>query len=139
MRKKADYRIAKLRLCDTALLYLTVIMLASSIQLEVTGGKDAVWVWAHIVTGTLFFTGILWHCYLHFGLHGLIRRLCKRHIWISLSFLLTAISAAIATGHWLTVATHSMPGAVHGKIGLVFIAIVTGHIIHRIRFYKQSL
>ena len=32
-----------------------------------------------------------------------------------------------------------MPGAVHGKIGFVFIAIVIGHIIRRIRFYKQSL
>ena len=131
-------KIAKLKVCDWTLLSLTVIMLASSIQLEVTGGKDPLWVWAHIVTGTLFFTGILWHCYLHFGMHDWIRRLRKRYIWISLFFLLTFMSAAIATGHWLTVATHSMPGAVHGKIGFVFIAIVTGHIIHRIRFYKQK-
>lgn len=130
-------RIAKLRLCDVTLLSLTIIMLVSSIQLEITGGNSPLWVWAHIVAGTLFVIGILWHCQLHFGNKGWLRRLRKRYSWLASFFLLTLVSAAVATAHWLTVGLHSMPGAVHGKIGFIFLAIVIGHTARRFRFFMS--
>lgn len=48
----------KLKLCDWVLLVATVMMLASSIQLEATGSRAVTWVWLHIIIGCLFFTGI---------------------------------------------------------------------------------
>lgn len=57
----------KLKICDWLLLVATVVILASSIQLEATGSRAVVWVCLHIIVGCLFFANIIWHLYLHFG------------------------------------------------------------------------
>lgn len=56
---------AKLRMCDSWLLVLTVLMLASGIQLEATAGAVAAWVWAHIGLGIILVLCIIWHIRLH--------------------------------------------------------------------------
>lgn len=57
----------KFKICDWLLLVATVVMLASSIQLEATGSCAVIWVWLHIIIGCLFFASIIWHLYLHLG------------------------------------------------------------------------
>lgn len=49
----------KLKICDWLLLVATVVMLASSIQLEATGSCAVIWVWLHIIIGCLFFASII--------------------------------------------------------------------------------
>lgn len=70
----------KLKICDWLLLVTTVVMLASSIQLEATGSCAVIWVWLHIIIGCLFFASIVSlgvfennpsaiHCYEAAGFH----------------------------------------------------------------------
>lgn len=46
----------KFKLCGWLLLVTTVLITASSIQLEVTGGALRAWVWVHMVIAILFIT-----------------------------------------------------------------------------------
>ena len=55
-----------LKICDWTLLVLTLLILASSLQLEITAGATPLWVWLHMAAGTLFLLLILRHLYLHF-------------------------------------------------------------------------
>ena len=55
----------KFKLCGWLLLVTTVLITASSIQLEATGGASCAWVWVHMVVAILFITLIGWHIYLH--------------------------------------------------------------------------
>ena len=48
-------KVDKLRLCGWLLVVATALILASSIQLEVTGGCCNLFVWLHVILGCLFF------------------------------------------------------------------------------------
>lgn len=136
--KKAE----KLRLCDWMLVFATVFILASSIQLEVTDSRNIIWVLIHIIIGSLFFANIVWHLYLHFGWKSWVQRLRKQKSpvtrWLTVFALLTLISAFIALFHWIGTYTHSPIGGIHGKIGFVFLIIVIGHTAKRIKFFKTK-
>jgi hypothetical protein len=130
-------KVDKLRLCGWLLVVATALILASSIQLEVTGGCCNLFVWLHVILGCLFFAAILLHLYLHFNWKSWIGRLWKRTPmmrWLTISALLTLISGFIALFHWIGEHMHSPLGAVHGKIGFVFLAIVIWHTAKRIKF-----
>lgn len=132
----------KLKICDWLLLVATVVMLVSSIQLEATGSRAAIWVCLHIIIGCLFFASIIWHLYLHFGWKSWLRKFRKQKSfitrWLAVFGLLTLISAIVASAHWIGSWTHSSLGGVHGKIGFIFIAIAIGHTVKRIKFFKSK-
>ncbi len=135
---KAD----KLRLCDTLLAVSAVAILLSGIQLEVTGGRTALWVWLHAGIGTLFFANIAWHLYLHFGWNSWVQRLRKQKSRVThglaILALLAFISTVVALFHYVGTRLHSVPGAVHGKIGFLFLLIAIGHTVKRIKFFKRK-
>ncbi len=132
----------KLKLCDWLLLAATAMMLASSIQLEVTGSRDPMWVWQHIIIGCCFFANIIWHLHLHFGWKSWIQKLHKQKSsvtrWLVVFTLLAIISAIVAFFHWMDSYTHSSLGGVHGKIGFMFLVLAIGHTIRRIKFFKKN-
>lgn len=115
-------KIDMIRRVDWILLPATIAMLASSVQLEATAGRCAVWVWGHICIGLFFFGLILWHLWLHFPIGVWTVRLWRSKApdmrWMTALMLLTLISAIIATGGWIASPTHSIAGAIHGKSDL---------------------
>lgn len=131
----------QLKSCDRLLLIITILMLASSIQLEATAGRSVWWVWIHIIVGCCFFANIIWHLYLHFGRKSWIERLRKQKSpvtrLLAIFGLLTIISAIAAFFLWVGPQTHTSPGGWHGKIGFIFIALAIGHTIKRIGFYNR--
>lgn len=133
-------RVEKLRLCGWMLVFATTFILASSLQLEVTDSRSIVWVLIHVIIGSLFFANIVWHLYLHFGWKSWIQRLRKQKSpvtrWLAVFALFTLISALVALFHWIDTYTHSQVGAIHGKVGFVFIALAIGHTVKRIKFFK---
>lgn len=133
-------KIEKLRLCDWVLVFATAFILASGIQLEVTDSRSIAWVLIHIIIGSLFFSNMVWHLYLHFGWKSWIQRLQKQKSpvtrWLAIFALLTIISTFVALFHWIGTYTHSPVGAIHGKIGFVFITLAIGHTVKRIKFFK---
>lgn len=133
-------KVKKLRLCDWMLVFATAFILASGIQLEVTDSSSIAWVSIHIIIGSLFFANIVWHLYLHFGRKSWVQRLWKQKSpvtrWLAIFALLTIISTFVALFHWIGTYTHSPVGAIHGKIGFVFIALAIGHTVKRIKFFK---
>lgn len=133
---------SKLKICNLALLFTTVVILASSIQLEATGSRGLLWVWLHVVVGCGFFANIGWHLYLHFGWKEWLRRLSKQKSrltrWLSLFALLTILSAIATLIHWISHNyLHSQLGAVHGKLGFIFLILAIVHTVKRFKFYTR--
>lgn len=131
----------KLKICDWLLVILTVLMLSSSIQLEITSGSSKFWVWMHIVLGTAFFVMIGWHLRLHFQWRNWFRLLWKQKLkntkWLTAVGILTIVTAVISTIGWVVSPEHSKIGAVHGKFGFLFVALVLWHIFRRLKFYRN--
>lgn len=132
----------KIKRCNRLLLFTTVAMLASSIQLEATGSRSILWVWLHILAGLLFTGNAIWHIYLHFGWKSWGGKLRKQKSpvtkWLAFGGLLTLLSALAASVHWLSAYTHSPLGGVHGKLGFLFLTLAIGHTLKRIRFFKAQ-
>ena len=55
-----------LKLCDWLLLPVMSLILASGIQLEITGGAGRWTVWVHIALGLVLMALAIWHVYLHY-------------------------------------------------------------------------
>lgn len=131
---------SKLKICDWMLVFITVLSIASSLQLEITGSQSVGYVWLHIILCCLFFANIVWHLYLHFGWNGWNRRLMKQKStitrWLAIMAMLTLISAVVTVFHWIGSQSHSYIGAVHGKLGFIFIILAIIHTVKRINFYK---
>lgn len=91
----------KLKICNIALLALSVLMLASAIQLEVTGGSSVAFVWLHIVVGILFAANIGWHIQLHYRWRNWLKMLWKRTSvikWLTATGILTLVSCKRLVG-----------------------------------------
>lgn len=125
-------KIAKMRSCDWTLIALTIVTLASSVQLEATGSLSIIWVWLHILIATLFIVLIGWHLFLHFKWKNWFNKLWRQKSpvtrWLGIFYFLTILSAIVALCHWLGTYTHS-----HGKNGFIFIAIAIGYTVKRIK------
>lgn len=130
----------KLKICDWALLPVTVLMLASGVQLE-GWWLGMSYIWIHIALGLLFFLLIGWHLWLHFNWQNWFVRLKrqKSHVtkWLAAAGTLTLLTAIVATIHMFITWHHSPIGGWHGKLGFVFIALAIGHVVKRIKFYKK--
>lgn len=133
----------KLRLCVWTLVALTLVMLASSIQLEIISGAISAWVILHILVGAVFFALIGWHLQLHYQWRNWLRLLWRQKSsntkWLTAIGLLTLLTAIIATAGWIASPEHSKIGAVHGKFGFLFIALALWHTICRHRFLFKRL
>ena len=132
----------KIRICDWSLVLLTVVTIVISILLEVTGSISAGLIWAHSIIAILFFADIIWHIYLHFKWKSWIYKFCKLKSpatrWLAVSGLLTLLTGIAAIIRRVITAQHSPLGAVHGKIGFIFMMIVALHTMKRISFYKSQ-
>lgn len=133
-------KMRKLKVCDWILLIVTCLILPSSIQLEIIACSSIIWVWAHIIVGTMFFVLIGWHLQLHFQWRNWFRLLWKQKLkntkWLVAIGILTIITAVISTVGWVVSPEHSKIGAVHGKLGFLFIALALWHIFRRLKFYR---
>ncbi len=132
-------KIMKLKICNWALLPVTVLMLASSIQLEFWR-VGMPFIWAHIVIGVLFFMLIGWHLYLHFHRQnwfvGLKRQKSAVTKWLAVFAVATFLPSIDETIPLFITWYHATIGRWHGEIGYVFLALAIVHIVKRIRFYK---
>lgn len=135
-------KLRKLKVCDWMLLIIIVLMLSSSIQLEITAGSGIIWVWAHIFVGVMFFVLIGWHLQLHFQWRNWFRLLWKQKLkntkWLTIIGILTIITAVISTIGWIVSPDHSKIGAVHGKLGFLFVALTLWHIFRRFKFFYHT-
>lgn len=132
----------RLSICNHLLLVITILMLASSIQLEITAGSIHFWVWVHVILGLLFFGLISRHLYLHFKWRNWLKVLWKQKRantrWMTLFGILTLLTAIVATVGWLMSPAHTPLGAIHGKLGFIFIALALWHILKRMKYYRGS-
>ena len=130
-------KLSKMRLCDWLLIGLTILSLASSIQLEFTHCTSISWVWSHVIIATSFIVLIGWHLYLHFQRRNWVKmlRVQKSPVtrMLGIFCILTIISAIIAFIKWVNVYSHTIAGGIHGKIGFLFLAICIAHTIKRIK------
>lgn len=56
---------------------------------------------------------------------------------MSIFGLLVILSAVIATIDWCMKGIHTGPGAIHGKIGFIFLIAVLIHLIRHFGFYRK--
>ena len=131
MKKKT-----KLKYCDWSLLFLTIVILASGVQLEINLSGERIWVWLHIAAGILFMIDIFWHLGLHHNRSKIVDTHRKKHPWLGGFFILTLLSGIIATCYWYDTFIHSTIGGIHGKFGFLMILAVIIHICHHIKFYR---
>lgn len=133
----------KLKSCNLTLPVATFAILVSGIQLEAISGNSIPSVWIHIIIGLSFFALILWHIRLHSKYKDWPKLLWRRKPadmkWLTVSGLLTLLTAVIATAGWLESPDHSRIGAVHGKLGFLMTAIAIWHIARRISFYRNIM
>ncbi|MDE6577787.1 MAG: hypothetical protein K2J82_02320 [Muribaculaceae bacterium] len=130
----------KLKILNVGLLPMTLAILASGIQLELTESSGTGSVWTHIGIGIVFMTMVVYHIYMHFGNSNWFARFSKLKSqftrilwWVS---LITLFSGVIAMIHWFVSQEHSPIGGIHGKIGFLMILMAIFHIGKRIKFFK---
>ncbi len=128
----------RLRLCAWTLALLGIASLVSSVQLEMCEGRVAWAVWLHVALCLLLMCGVGVHIFLHFQFRnwwkcfGMLKSHVTRVLGVFCAF--TFVTGAMALVQWLVHQSHSGIGAVHGKIGFVFLLLCIGHAIKRKRF-----
>ncbi len=134
-------KIVKLRICDYLLAILSVLILASGIQLE-GWWLGMTFIWLHLAVGIAFMGLIVWHLELHFGWSNWWwkffsgRSVVNR--WLFVTGLLTLITAVWATARMFITWHHSSIGGWHGKIGFAMMALVIIHASMRYRFFLKK-
>lgn len=135
-------KITKLRICDWSLLLLTIIMIASSLQLQFTW-LGMTFIWLHIAFGLAFFLLIGWHLQLHFNRRKWIPAISNQKSGVTkllaVFCALTLITALIATIMMFITWHHSAIGSLHGYLGFAFLILLIIHIAARIRFYAKKI
>lgn len=142
---KKDMKAAtKNKLCNKSLGVVLVLMLASGIQLEATGGKHEWSVWVHIAAGIVLCILSCYHIYLHYRTGNWFSRFAKnrnvatRILWWT--FLLTAISGIAVTAVWIADGfVHSPLGGVHGKIGFLMVIVAIAHVARNIKPHSTNI
>lgn len=138
----------QLRLCNASLMIVAVFMLISSIQMEALAG-DSLWgisfetlTFIHAGIGMVMFSLVAWHLYLHFGDLGWITKLQKSPRStkaLAIFGALTLSSGIFILAYMLTYFQHNLVGAIHGKIGFVFIALCGIHIYKYWAWIKRKI
>ncbi|WP_300502316.1 hypothetical protein [uncultured Duncaniella sp.] len=133
-------KIEKLRICNWTLLFLSFLMLVSSVELELNPGGSCVWVWLHLGLGCLLTGFIFQHIGLHKNARGKSVLPENRHghnlKGLGLLFLLTLISGIIAIFVWVGDYIHTTAGGIHGKIGFLFLCFLFFHVRKYNKFYR---
>ena len=133
--------------CNGALIALALLMLVSSIQMEALAGDGLFGIsfttltFIHAGFGVAMFSLVAWHLYLHFGGLQWLKKLGKS---VKLTKALAIFgSVCLASGlfiliYMLSTFEHNLVGAIHGKIGFVFLALGAFHIAkHRQWIHKK--
>lgn len=132
-------KIEKLRICNWTLLFLSFLMLVSSVELELNPAGNRGWVWLHIGLGCVLTGFIFWHVGLHKNARkkGTLPKHRHEHNLrgLGLLFLFTLISGIIAIFAWIGDYIHTTAGGIHGKIGFIFLIFLLFHIKNYRRFY----
>lgn len=141
-------KIVKLKVCNWGLMLFAVLILASSIQMEVCGGEGlwrfsfSTWMYLHCFLGILMFLLVIWHLYLHFGKsHWFTRfKVLKRQTkWLCFIFAILFAISVVAFVRIMILTVHSPIGAVHGKIGFLFLLFCMGHTAKRWKWIKKQI
>ena len=142
MEKKTQSRI-----CNWALLVLSILMLASGIQMEASFGADflgfsfPVYMVFHVIVALLMTTAVICHIWLHFSWKEWVKRFSalKRMDTkiLAVVAVLVLVSGIVALLVLLFNGMQHNGVGFHGKIGFGFVALGIYHIIKRIRFYKK--
>ncbi len=136
-----------LRACDITLVVVSVLILASSIQMEASAGMPwhgipfVVYMTIHVLLACLMMGLVVYHLYLHFGWKAWVNKIKnlpkKPTKWLSVVAAMTLLTGVAALVVLLINMHHTSLGGVHGKIGLLMLAIVIGHTIKRAKFLKK--
>ncbi|MDY2827833.1 MAG: hypothetical protein SOU27_01010 [Sodaliphilus sp.] len=142
-------KITKLKICNSALIVTAVLTLASSVQMEACGGSGIgrlsfpTLMWIHCASGTLMFLCVFLHLRLHFGTRNWlskIKRLPKRPTrFLCILFAIMILTSLLALGHTIPHFTHTPVGAIHGKIGFLFLLLCIAHTAKRFPWLKKHL
>lgn len=145
----ATPKITKLKICNSTLIVTGVLTLASSVQMEVCGGSSIAGIsfptlmCVHFASGTLMFLCVFLHLHLHFGTRNWlskIKRLPKRPTRIlCVLFAIMIITSLLALVHTVPQFTHNPVGAIHGKIGFLFLIFCMAHTVKRLPWLKKHL
>lgn len=133
-------KITRTKICNWTLAALLPLVLASSIQLEVTASTGLWPILIHVFVATVFMSFIVWHIYLHFKWQKWIFKFSKLKVatrilwWLYVITLFTGVATLI---HWEVTQSHGPLGGIHGKIGFIMLAFAIGHTCLRIRFFKK--
>ena len=134
--------------CNGVLIIVAVLMLVSSIQMEALGGDDLLGIsftaltFIHTGFGIAMFSLVAWHLYLHFGGLEWLKKLGKS---VQLTKTLAIFgSVCLASGlfilvYMLSTFEHNLFGAIHGKIGFVFLALGVLHIAKHRQWIKRKI
>lgn len=141
-------KIKKLRLCDLLLMPITILVLLSSIQMEACGGEGlfrlpfSFWMYLHCILGTLMFVLIVEHLYLHFGKSKWLTKvkgLKRQTKWLCTIFAILLVISVVAFVRIIVLTAHSPIGAVHGKIGFLFLLLCIWHTAKRWKWIKKQI
>ena len=147
-------KINKLRLCNASLMIVAIFMLISSIQMEALAGDSLLGIsfetltFIHAGIGIVMFALVAWHLYLHFGdlsLQGLkiwakkLQKSPRLTKALAIFGALTLSSGIFILAYMLTYFEHNLVGAIHGKIGFVFIALCVIHIYKYWAWIKRKI
>lgn len=126
---------------------VAVLTLASSIQMEVCGG-EGLWgfsfpslMYLHCILGALMFVLVIEHIYLHFGKSNYLakaKNLKMQTKWLCIVFMILFASSVVVFVRIILLPVHSTIGAVHGKIGLLFLLFCIGHTVKRWKWISNS-
>ena len=136
-------------ICNACLAVMAAVMLLSGLQLEVCGGRGLMelgfnaMVWAHSIAGAAMMAAVAWHLHLHFGRGGWLKKMRKlknrpTRVLCVLWTLMAVLSIA-ALVHFVLQPQHSPLGAVHGKVGFLFLLFCIGHTVKRWRWFKAHV
>ena len=138
----------KLKICDICLLVAMVLVLASSIQMEACGGRGMgdwdfpMLMYLHCILGTWMFVMVIIHLYLHFGKtgwHEKIKRLKSQPTKILCRlFALMLFLSVVAFVVTMARPVHGLVGAIHGKVGFLFILFCIAHTVKRWKLIKGA-
>ena len=138
----------RLKICNVALMIVAIFMLISSIQMEALAGDSLLGIsfesltFIHAGIGMTMFGLVAWHLYLHFGNSSWIAKLGQSPRLTK--FLAIFGATTLASGifiliYMLKYFEHNLVGAIHGKIGFVFIALCGIHIYKYWAWIKRKI
>lgn len=138
----------QLKWCNVSLMAITPFMLASSIQMEALAGDDMLGIsffaltLIHASFGVVMFALVFWHLYLHFGNLSWLKRLGFSPTltkWLAGFGITTLASGIFILAYMLSYFEHNLVGAIHGKIGFVFVALAILHLLKNKSWIKRKL